>query len=106
MQGFIQPRERDTAHSKKLKEDQTFVFRKKGNERQYIFNNNVKDQLVSIVKHLEHIELPHGVQRDALEKAKEELQQGLELIAAQQERIKVTDHSNFGWATVDEYEQD
>ena len=28
---------------KKLKEDQTFVLRKKGNEKQYIFNDNVKD---------------------------------------------------------------
>ena len=27
---------------KKLKGDQTFVFRKKGNEKQYIFNDNVK----------------------------------------------------------------
>ena len=58
--------------------------------RQYIFNDNVKDKLVSTAKHLlvstakhlEHVELPHGVQRDALEKVKEELQHGLELIAA------------------------
>ena len=28
---------------KKLKEDQTFTFKKKENEKQFIFNDNVKD---------------------------------------------------------------
>ena len=41
---------------KKLKEDQTFSFKKKRNEKQYIFNDNVKDQLLSTGKHLDGIE--------------------------------------------------
>ena len=91
---------------KKLKEDQTFVFKKKGNEKQYIFNDNIRDQFVATVKQLELVDLPEGAQRDAVDKAKDELKQGLEMIAARQKRIKVADRSEYGWATVDKYEQD
>ena len=89
---------------KKLKEDQTFVFKKKGNEKQYIFNDNIRDQFVATAKQLEFVDLPEGAQRDAVDKAKDELKQGLEMIAARQNRIKVADRSEYGWATVDEYE--
>ena len=34
---------------KKLKEDQMFTFKKTGNEKQFIFNDNVKDQLLATV---------------------------------------------------------
>lgn len=30
---------------KRLKEDRTLVFKKKENERQFLFNNNMKDQI-------------------------------------------------------------
>ena len=33
---------------KQLKEDRTLVFKKKGNERQFLFNNNVKDQMMPL----------------------------------------------------------
>jgi len=69
---------------KKLKEDQMFVFKKKGNEKQYIFNDNVKDQFFATAKQLELLDLPEGAQRDAIDKAKDELKQGLEMIAARQ----------------------
>ena len=58
---------------KKLKEDQTFVFKKKGNKKQYIFNDNVKDQFVATAKQLELVDLPEGAQRDAIDKAKDEV---------------------------------
>ena len=45
---------------KRLKEDQTFVFKKKGNEKQYIFNDNVKDQFVVTAKQLELMNLLEG----------------------------------------------
>ena len=91
---------------KKLKEDQTFTFKKKGNEKQYIFNDNVKDQFLATGKHLDTIEPTTNAGRETLKKAKRELEQGLQLISARQKRIRVTDRSEFGWATVDEYEQD
>ena len=37
---------------KRLKEDRTLVFKKKGNEKQFLFNENVKDQIDSVEKHL------------------------------------------------------
>ena len=69
---------------KKLKEDQTFSFKKKGNEKQYIFNDNVKDQILSTGKHLDGIEATTSAGREALDKAKRELEQGLQLISAWQ----------------------
>lgn len=42
---------------KRLKEDRTLVFRKKGNERQ-LFNEDVKDQLDAVGKHLNQLEPP------------------------------------------------
>ena len=80
---------------KRLKEDQTFAFRKKGNERQFIFNDNVKDQLLATGKHLDKVEPTSDVGQESLEKAKKELKQGLQLIMGQQ---KVANRSEFGWA--------
>lgn len=92
---------------KRLKEDQMFTFKKKGNKKQFIFNDNEKDQFVSTTKHLELVDVPSASgQQETIDKAKEELKQGLEMIAARQKRIKVVDCSEFGWATVDEYKQD
>ena len=91
---------------KRLKEDRTLVFRKKGNERQFLFNDDVKDQLDAVGKHLDQLEPPSEAQRESLQKAKEELSKGLVLIAGRKKRIKIADHSEFGWSTVDEYEDD
>ena len=66
----------------------------------------MKDQIVATAKQLELVNLPEGPQREAIDKAKEELKQGLDMIAARQKRIKVADRSEYGWATVNEYEQD
>jgi len=38
-----------------LKEDRTLVFWKKSNEHQFIFNDNIKNQLDAVRKHLEHL---------------------------------------------------
>ena len=53
---------------KRLKEDRTLVFRKKGNKHQFIFNNNVKDQLDAVGKHLEHLEPLSEVQQSLFRK--------------------------------------
>ena len=87
-----------------LKEDRTLVFRKKGNEKQFIFNDNVKDQLDAAGKHLDLVVPTVSGQQEALDRAKQELQKGLELLAGCQKRIKMADRSEYGWAVVDEYE--
>ena len=91
---------------KRLKEDRTLVFRKKGNEKQFIFNDNVKDQLDAAGKHLDLVVPTISGQQEALDRAKQELQKGLELLAGRQKRIKMADRSEYGWAVVDKYEDD
>ena len=91
---------------KRLKEDRTLVFWKKGNEKQFLFKDNVKDQFEATRKHLDLLEPSVPGQKESLEKAKEELQKGLVLLAGRQKRIKMADRSEYGWAVVDEYEDD
>ena len=61
---------------KKLKEDQTFMFKKKGNEKQLIYNYGMKDQFLATGKHLNNVVPTTSVGCKALEKAKK-LEQGL-----------------------------
>ena len=89
-----------------MKEDRTLVFKKKGNKRQFLFNNNVKDQIDAIGKHLDLLEPATEAQRETLQKARDELDKGLTLLAGCQKRIKLADCSEYGWAVVDEYEDD
>ena len=42
----------------------------------------------------------------AVERAKEELRDGERLLVARQKAIRIADFSEYGWATVDEYEED
>ena len=41
-----------------------------------------------------------------MERAKEALKEGERLLVARQKAIRIADRSEFGWATVDEYEED
>ena len=92
---------------KRLKEDRTLVFKKKGNEKQFLFNdNNIKDQIEAAEKQLDLLETATETQGEVLQRAKEELQKGLTLLADHQKRIKLVDRSEYGWALVDEYEDD
>ena len=60
-----------------------------------MFNDNVKDQLDATGKYLEQLEPSSKGQQESLQKAKDELQKGLTLIAVWQERIKIADRSDF-----------
>ena len=91
---------------KRLKEDRTLIFKKKGNEKQFLFNNNIKDQIEAAEKQLDLLETTTKTQGEVLQRAKEELQKDLTLLADRQKRIKLADRSEYGWALVDEYEDD
>ena len=41
-----------------------------------------------------------------MERAREALKEGEDLIAARQKAIRIADRSEYGWATVEEYEED
>lgn len=88
---------------KRLKEDRTLVFKKKENERQFLFNNNMKDQIHTQEKPLDLVEPNNDTQKVAQQKAKSELEKGLTLLEACQKQIKLADRSEYGWPIVDEY---
>ena len=96
-------KERESADDrlvKKLRLDGKTTFKKKSHEKQYFFNEQVRDKLVdSITSALEQTP-------PAVEKAKALLKEGNKLIDVHQKHIKIADRSEFGWATVAEYEED
>ena len=51
-------------------------FQKKWNERQFLLDDNVKDQIDAADKRLELVEPPNEAQREALHKAKMEIEKG------------------------------
>ena len=69
---------------KRLKEDRTLIFKKKGNEKQFLFNDNIKDQIEAAEKQLDLLETTTKTQGEVLQRAKEELQKGLTLLADRQ----------------------
>ena len=84
---------------KKMRLDKGVTFKKKGNEKQHQFNERVKDKIEAANRCLSAIP-------PAVEKAKEALQEGEQLITARQKLIRIADRSEFGWTTVTEYEED
>ena len=88
--------------TKKLKLEKKFEFRKKGNEIQHAFNENVKAKVEEAAAIVEKLQGTAG----AVEKAKESLKEGVQLIEERQKLIKIADQSDSGWLTAQEYEAD
>ena len=84
---------------KKLKMDKKPSFKKKAHEKQFDFNEEVKDKL-------EEASTALNADPPAVEKAKKALKEGEVLIGQRQKLIKIADRSEHGWATVDEYMAD
>ena len=84
---------------KKLKLEKAPVFRKKGHEKQYRHNEEVRLKLTDAKSALEEHPL-------TVEKAKTFLEEGEKIILERQKHIKIADRSDNGWATVEEYMED
>ena len=84
---------------KKMRIEKKPTFKKVGHEKQYEFNEEVQDKLVSVDAAL-------AQRPPAVEKARTLLQEGQKLIVIRQKKIKIADRSENGWATVKEYEED
>ena len=91
--------EADERLVKRLKADKKTGFKKKGNERQYAFNEEVHETIRVAQQSLEST--PPDVER-----ARQSLQEGESLINNRQKLIKVADRSEHGWVTVEEYVTD
>ena len=86
---------------KRIKLDKGPTFKKKSNEKQFHFNEEVREKLATASASLATTALS-----DPVEKAKEALKEGEALITTRQKVIRIADHSEYGWATVEEYEDD
>ena len=69
------------------------TFKKKSNEKQFDLNEEVREKLATPLT-------------TSVEKAKEALKEDEALITARQKIIRIVDHSKYGWAMVEEYEED
>ena len=83
---------------KKMRLNKGLKFKKKSNEKQYQFNERVQEKLEFAKKSVSSTP-------PAIEKAKEALKEGELLIKERQKMIRIADRSEYGWATVAEYER-
>jgi hypothetical protein len=81
------------------READALKFKYKANAKQFIYNAEVEDLVVSTV---EHLEKENPSREQALESAKK----ALVLIQKRQKMIKLADKSDAGWLVVEEYESD
>jgi hypothetical protein len=72
-------------------------FKRKGNEKQHVFNEEMKDKIETAMKAL-------CSTSPAVDRAKEALKEDEKLLTARQKLI--ADRSEYGWSTVAEYEED
>ena len=86
---------------KRIKLDKGPTFKKKSNEKQFHFNEEVREKLATASAAISTMPSSNPV-----EKAKEALKEGEDLISARQKVLRIVDRSEYGWATVEEYEDD
>ena len=80
-----------------------YQFRKKGNEMQFKFNQEVEESIASAKKELENMAPSDTGERATLSRATELLEEGASALKTWQKHIKVADRSRFGWGTVRHY---
>ena len=81
---------------KKLKMEEPRRFKKKANEDQFRFNAKIQDTLE---------ETKAAVQANAMDKVKDSLQKGEDLLKECQKHALLADKSEYGWSTVQEYKK-
>ena len=85
---------------KSLQQQGGYTFQK-GNEIQYKFNAEVDDTLQKAKRDIATLaDDIQEAQRPALRKAQESLDEGITAITTRKKRIKLEDHSEFGWNMV------
>ena len=83
-----------------------YTFKKKGNEIQSTFIDKVTEQVASATARIEGVTAADECGAAHLDRAKEDLQEGIKLLSRRQKMIKFADRSDSGWAVVEEYEDD
>jgi len=81
-------------------------FKRKGNERQFVFNVQVNDSVQTAVGLLEKIKPEQQQAAAILKTTKEQLEEDMKAITERQKLIRFADHSPYGWGVVEEYLQE
>ena len=82
-----------------------YTFKRKGNENQFHFNQDVKDAFVELSAGLKKVNADDLGERGklGLQKANCAAEEGMSLIARRQKLLKLANRSEWGWAVVEEY---
>ena len=91
---------------KKLKRDRGHEFKKKGHEKQYLFNDDIKDKVDSAAAMVAKVTPATAKDKELLDNTAKELKEGVDTILVRQKLIRLADRSEFGWNAVNEYEAD
>lgn len=94
--------------AKRSKLDKPHIFRLKGNEDHYFFNEKVAETMCEAENELEKASTAASSSRmsEALKKATAAVKEGKGLVIQHQKHIKLADHSEHSWKVVQEYEMD
>ena len=107
-QNLVETMERiiDDRLEKSQNQSNAFIFRRKGNEKQFELNDRIKRRLTLVNRHLSSIKdkSSEGHVRLAAKRAREEVSTIMEDVSHRNKLIKLADLSDGGWATVTEYE--
>ena len=95
-QSYADSSDAQVCEIKKIKTDETMHFKKKANEDQFRFNAKILDA---------REEAKAAAQVNALDKVKDSLQKGENLLKEHQNHILLADKSEYGWSTVQEYKK-
>ena len=93
---------------RKLDDERKLSFKKVGNEKQFCFNQRLEQHLDAAQHKLSKIDTSSMNEevKKMIEVAREELKEGQQEVVARQKRIRLADHSEYGWTTAEAYNDD
>ena len=91
---------------KKIRRDRSYEFKREGNEKQFLFNDELKDRIEAASTHLIKLKPASKPDTAALKVAIKELQEGAKAIHTRQKLIRIADRLDLGWQVVEAYESD
>ena len=91
---------------RKVKRSRQPDFRRKGNEKQFKFNDAVAEEVGTELKNVNKEGATADVKKEAVDRATKLVKEGKDLIEARQKMIRLADRSEYKWDIVNEYEAD
>ena len=82
----------------------SYEFKKKSNKIQFQINAGIEESICTAIKELARANTMDSREKEAVQKTRVLLDEGLKALEMQQKHIKVADRSEFGWSMVGHYE--